>query len=67
MRYTRHQIDAVRELQQLLNVPGQLTDEDCIKYLSWHIENCVVGKIDLAYQLHLFDRQTLVLRSLVKG
>ena len=40
MQYTQSQIKAVRKLQQLHKVPGNLTDEACIEYLDWHMRTC---------------------------
>ena len=40
MSYTNRQLMAVREMQELFEVPGTLTDEACIEYLDWHMATC---------------------------
>lgn len=37
MSYSQSQINAVRELQGLLEVQGALSDRACEKYLDWHL------------------------------
>jgi hypothetical protein len=39
-QYTPSQIAAVRELQELHDVPGTLSDDACVAYLDWHMATC---------------------------
>jgi hypothetical protein len=39
-QYTPSQIAAVRELHELHEVPGTLSDDACVAYLDWHMATC---------------------------
>lgn len=46
-QYTDQQIKAVREMQQLMGVPGHLTEEACIKFLDFWHSTCSVEALGI--------------------
>jgi hypothetical protein len=40
MKYKQSQIKAVRDLKDLHEIEGNLTDEACEEYIDWHLATC---------------------------
>jgi len=76
MKYKQSQIKAVRDLKDLYEIQGNLTDEACEEYLDWDLSTCSAkarGITTVEYAeadglqngLHILDLQFRKLSSLL--